>query len=167
MSHFFERIAPLSDAGRLGPVLWQLPENFHRDDERLAAALEALPPGRHAFEFRHRSWFTAEVLSLLRAHGVALVVADHPERRFGSLEATARWRYVRFHYGARGRGGNYSERELETWAQRLHGWRASGEVYAYFNNDWLSSKSGKPLAVDNAMLLKKLLDQLAASEMAL
>ena len=156
VSHFVERIAPLSDAGRLGPVLWQLPENFHRDDERLAAALEALPPGRHAFEFRHRSWFTAEVLSLLRAHGVALVVADHPERRFGSLEATARWRYVRFHYGARGRGGNYSERELETWAQRLHGWRASGEVYAYFNNDW------NAYAPRNGAWLERRLAELAA-----
>ena len=86
-------------------------------------------------------------------------------RRSCQLAVPLRWRSARGR--ARGRGGNYSKRELETWAQRLHGWRAGGEVYAYFNNDWLSSKSGKPLAVDNAMLLKKLLDQLAASEMAL
>ena len=30
-------------AGRLGPVLWQLPENFHRDDARLEGWLELLP----------------------------------------------------------------------------------------------------------------------------
>jgi uncharacterized protein YecE (DUF72 family) len=40
----FERIEPLASAGKLGPVLWQLPETFHRDDDRLAAALGALPP---------------------------------------------------------------------------------------------------------------------------
>jgi uncharacterized protein YecE (DUF72 family) len=136
VERFYERIVPLVAAERLGCVLWQLPESFHRDDDRLAGALQALPPGRHAFEFRHASWFVPEVYRVLRRHDAALVIGDHPQRRFQSLERTAPWRYVRFHYGARGRGGNYSERELSTWAERLHGWRAEGEVYAYFNNDW-------------------------------
>jgi uncharacterized protein YecE (DUF72 family) len=136
VARFYERIEPLQQAGRLGPVLWQLPETFRRDDDRLASALQSLPRGRHAFEFRHSSWFTDEVYELLRAHGAALVIGDHPERPFQSHRATASWRYVRFHYGSRGRGGNYSERELERWAQRLHRWRREGEVFAYFNNDW-------------------------------
>jgi uncharacterized protein YecE (DUF72 family) len=133
---FYERIEPLLRAGRLGPVLWQLPENFHRDDERLAEALRRLPAGRHAFEFRHRSWFTPEVYELLRRHDAALVIGHHPERPFQTLEATAGWRYIRFHYGERGRAGNYSERELEGWCRRLHRWRADGDLFAYFNNDW-------------------------------
>jgi uncharacterized protein YecE (DUF72 family) len=162
VERFYERIVPLREAGRLAAVLWQLPENFHRDDDRLAGALAALPEGRHAFEFRHASWFVPEVYALLRAHDVALVIADHPERRFQTFEATASWRYVRFHYGQRGRAGNYSERELEQWARRLHGWRAEGDVYAYFNNDWLSSK-GSPLAPANAALLIRLLAGLDAS----
>jgi uncharacterized protein YecE (DUF72 family) len=164
VERFYERIVPLREAGRLACVLWQLPENFHRDDGRLAGALAALPEGRHAFEFRHASWFVPAVYELLRAHDAALVVGDHPERRFQTFEATASWRYVRFHYGQRGRAGNYSARELEQWALRLHGWRAEGDVYAYFNNDWLSNKGG-PLAVQNAALLNKLLSRLAASEL--
>jgi uncharacterized protein YecE (DUF72 family) len=56
-----ERIAPLEAAGKLGPLLWQLPPNFARDDARLAAALDELGRGRHAFEFWHPSWFTEEV----------------------------------------------------------------------------------------------------------
>jgi uncharacterized protein YecE (DUF72 family) len=40
------------------------------------------------------------------------------------------------HYGSRGRRGNYSLRELESWARRVHRWRAEGRVYVYFNNDW-------------------------------
>jgi len=53
----------------------------------------------------------------LRRHRVALTVGDHPERPFQTYAATTDWRYVRFHYGARGRGGNYSATELETWAK--------------------------------------------------
>ena len=33
-----ERIEPLLETPKMGPVLWQLPENFQRDDERLAGA---------------------------------------------------------------------------------------------------------------------------------
>src|SRR5688500_12098947 len=60
-----ERIEPLAEKGKLGPVLWQLPGTFTRDDERLASALEELAPGRHAFEFRHASWFSEDVYALL------------------------------------------------------------------------------------------------------
>ena len=136
VGRFYERIEPMIEAGRLGPVLWQLPENFHRDDESLAAALAKLPAGRHCFEFRHPSWFVPDVCELLREHGVALVVGDHPERPFQSYELTADWTFVRFHYGSRGRGGNYSTSELEVWKRRIAAWRRRVEVFAYFNNDW-------------------------------
>lgn len=144
---FYERIEPLSQAGRLGPVLWQLPENFHRDDERLAAWLRALPDGRHTIEFRHQSWFVPEVMSALRAGRVALTIADHPKRPFQSHEATADWRFVRFHYGSRGRDGNYSPAEIDTWARRIAAWRRTHEVYAYFNNDWHGYAPANALAL--------------------
>jgi uncharacterized protein YecE (DUF72 family) len=136
ISRFYEPLQPMIEAGRLGPVLWQLPENFHRDDERLNGWLKVLPSGRHTIEFRHESWFVPEVLSALRAHDVALTIGDHPSRPFQTYEATAIWRFVRFHYGSRGRGGNYSMREIRDWAARIREWRRSEEVYAYFNNDW-------------------------------
>ena len=149
VSRFYERIQPLVDAGRLGPVVWQLPENFHRDDERLAGALEHLPAGRHCFEFRHPSWFDDDVLSLLRDRGVALVIGDRPERPFQTYEMTADFTLVRFHYGARGRRGNYSETEIDEWAERLREWSRTVEVFAYFNNDW------EGFALDNGRWLKK------------
>ena len=136
IERFYERIEPLIEADRLGPVLWQLPENFHRDDDRLENALEALPSGRHAFEFRHASWFTPEVYGVLRRHRVALVYGDHPQRPFQTEVATTDWRFIRMHFGARGRRGNYSRRELDDWIARLERWRAKGEVFVYFNNDW-------------------------------
>jgi uncharacterized protein YecE (DUF72 family) len=146
---FYERIEPLVESTKLGPVLWQLPENFHRDDERLAGALGRLPPGRHCFEFRHASWFCDEVYGLLRSHAVALVIGDHPERPFQTHELTAGWTFLRFHYGSRGRNGNYSERELEEWARRIESWRAEADIYAYFNNDWLG------YAVKNGLWLRE------------
>jgi uncharacterized protein YecE (DUF72 family) len=149
IGRFYERIEPLARSPKLGPVLWQLPPNFKRDDERLAEALAALPEGRHCFEFREPTWYVDEVYALLREHGAALVIPDSPKYPFRTLELTADWTFVRFHYGSRGRGGNYSERELEEWAERIAGWRDDGiDVYAYFNNDW------EGFAVRNGLYLR-------------
>jgi uncharacterized protein YecE (DUF72 family) len=136
ITRFYEPLEPLIDGGRLGPVLWQLPENFRRDDERLHGWLELLPPGRHTIEFRHESWFAREVMDALRSRGVALTIGDHPSRPFQTYELTADWTFVRFHYGTRGRDGNYSDLEIREWAERIDGWRRRVDVYAYFNNDW-------------------------------
>jgi uncharacterized protein YecE (DUF72 family) len=151
VERFYERIEPLIDAGKLGPVLWQLPGNFKCDLERLGAALEQLPSGRHCFEFRHPSWFSEDVYTLLRRHAAALVIGDTPERSFQTYEMTADWTFVRFHRGARGRRGNYSAGELEEWSRRLSAWRRRVEVFAYFNNDW------EGFAVKNGLALKRAL----------
>ena len=136
VARYYERIEPLVGTPKLGPIVWQLPDNFKRDDERLRNLLENLPPGRHCVEFRNAGWFTGEVYDMLRQHGVALAIGDHPKRPHVAHEITAGWTLVRFHYGHRGRRGNYSERELEEWAQRIERWRRDTEVYLYFNNDW-------------------------------
>jgi uncharacterized protein YecE (DUF72 family) len=150
IERFYQRLEPLIRTPKFGPVLWQLPANFRRDDERLAAALAALPTGRHCFEFRHASWFADPVYDLLRRHQAALVIGDRPEvKEFQTDELTTDWTYVRFHYGSRGRGGNYSERELEEWARRFEDWSREVEIFAYFNNDW------ELFAVRNALWLKK------------
>ncbi|HEX8065980.1 MAG TPA: DUF72 domain-containing protein [Thermoleophilaceae bacterium] len=151
IERFYERIEPLTATPKMGPVLWQLPGNFKRDDERLADALAQLPPGRHTFEFRHPSWFHDDVYARLREHGVALTIGDHPERPFQTHATTADWTFVRFHYGHRGRRGNYSDSEVDEWAERLAGWRDEIEVYAYFNNDW------EGFAVANGLRLRRAL----------
>jgi uncharacterized protein YecE (DUF72 family) len=154
LERFYERIEPLRSSPKMGPLLWQLPPTFKRDDERLRKALERLDrtTERHCFEFRHPSWFVAEVYELLREHGAALVIGDRPEvKDFQTHVFTAPWTFVRFHYGSRGRRGNYSESELEEWARRFRSWSADVEVFAYFNNDW------EVFAVRNALRLKRIL----------
>jgi uncharacterized protein YecE (DUF72 family) len=152
LARFYERIEPLTRSPKLGPVLWQLPPNFKRDDDRLATALDALPPGRHCIEFREPSWYVDEVYELLRAHNAALVIPDSPKYPFRTLELTADWTFVRFHHGSRGRRGNYSETELEEWARRIEVWRRELDVYAYFNNDW------EGFAVENGRWLRRRLN---------
>lgn len=150
ISRFYEPLEPLVRAGKLGPVLWQLPESFRRADDRLTGLLSSLPPGKHCVEFRHSSWFTDDVYKLLSEHNVALVVADHPDRDFGSPALTADWTFVRFHQGAQ-ENGSYSQNQLSRWAEQISDWRDRVGVYAYFNNDQLGC------AVENGQALKELL----------
>jgi uncharacterized protein YecE (DUF72 family) len=154
IKRFYEPLGPLVTAGKLGPVLWQLPANFKRDDGRLRDLLELAPPGRHALEFRDKSWFCDDVYALLRDHDAALVLGDDPERPLPTPEPLGDWAFVRLHRGSRGRRGNYSPAEVGAWAERIAGWRDAGtDVYTYFNNDW------EAFAPRNAALLRRLLDE--------
>ena len=116
-------------ADRAGVILYQLPPNFKRDDERLARFVHQLPnPGTSAFEFRHSSWFDETVFDILRARNSALCLAETDEGEDAPFVETADWTYLRLRRGA------YSREELEARAGRL---RASGwdRVYAYFKHE--------------------------------
>jgi len=152
ISTYYERIEPLVQSPKLGPIVWQLPPNFKRDDELLDHTLGGLPPGRHCFEFRHETWFNGDVYDILRRHGAALVIGDHVKWPFQAKGVlTTDWTLIRFHWGRRGRRGNYSKREIAEWAERIAGWAEEAEVYVYYNNDW------EGFAVNNGLELKRLL----------
>jgi uncharacterized protein YecE (DUF72 family) len=154
LDRFYGRIAPLLRSPKMGPLLWQLPPNFPRNDERLHAALAVMVRDgrRHCIEFRHPTWFVRETYDALREHGVALVIGDRPEvKSFQEHVFTTDWTFVRFHYGSRGRRGNYSETELQAWAAQVRDWRKHLGVFLYFNNDW------EVFAVRNALRMKELL----------
>ena len=140
VERFFGAIQGLVAAGKLGPVLWQLPPNFHRDDERLSSFLDGLPSGRHCVELRHESWFADDVYALLRERDVALVAADDPRMPFQTRMRTSGWMYARLHFGDRP-DGDYSDRALATLRRRFAAWARRGDVYAYFNNDWAIGRS--------------------------
>ncbi len=99
MAKLLDRLEPLRAAGKLEPLLWELPPTFRRDDERLGDALEVLPPGRHSFEFRHESWFTEDVYALLRDHGAVLVVAERAPSRPMPWSDIAGCAFLRFRRG--------------------------------------------------------------------
>ncbi len=149
MQKFFDGLRPLSD--RLGPVLFQLPPNFHRDDARLNNFIKLLPESiEHAVEFRHASWIDNEVLKILHRYNVAFCVYDMPGVRT-PVVATADFAYVRFHGNQSLYGGSYSEDELASWAKEIKALPVA-RAYIYFNND------AGGYAVDNALTLKRLLE---------
>lgn len=110
---FMDRLGDLGPA--LAVVLWQLPPAMECAKESLARldAFLGLLPGnvRHAVEFRHRSWLTGEVFSVLRDHGAAQVAVSST-RMPRDLTLTADFAYVRMHGLSGGHAHDYTRREL-------------------------------------------------------
>ena len=78
------RLSLLGD--KAGPVLFQLPPNFHADAERLASFLKLLSDKRrYSFEFRHPGWYAPRILKLLSERNISLCLSDHHD-------APAPWR---------------------------------------------------------------------------
>ena len=112
-----------------GPVLFQLPPNLKKDLPRLEEFLKLLPADhRAAFEFRNESWFEDDVYAALKGVGASLCFSERQDDAPPPLVETAPWGYVRL------RLEEYSDRDLEAWAERLAstGWK---EVYAYFMHE--------------------------------
>lgn len=134
---------------KMGPLLYQLPPNMHRDDDRLDSFLSALPRGlKHVIEFRHQSWLGDGIFEILHKHNAGLCVFDMPSFSC-PLVATADFAYVRFHGSASLYSSSYSDEELAGWAKKLINLARNLEaVYIYFNND------AEAFAVRNAMTLR-------------
>jgi uncharacterized protein YecE (DUF72 family) len=148
-----EGMAALGD--HAGPLLLQLPPDLERDDDRLSAALDALPSGvPAAVELRHPSWVHDDVFALLERHGASYCVMSGAHLRC-ELRATAELVYVRFHGPDDDRlyVGSYSDADLDWWAERTDEGRAAGHsVLGYFNND------GEGHAVRDALNLRARLE---------
>jgi uncharacterized protein YecE (DUF72 family) len=108
-----QRLAPLTAAQKLGPILLQLPPNLRQNLDRLGQFLAGLSPEhRWAIEFRHESWHTKETEDLLRRHRVAWAVVETDDN-LPELRDTADFIYARL------RRSEYSVPDLERWATRF------------------------------------------------
>jgi uncharacterized protein YecE (DUF72 family) len=110
----------------------------HRVSDHRAQLTAAHPshPLRHAVEVRHESFRTPEFYELLRHQHVALVLADNPGQWPIIEERTSDLMYVRLHGHEELYASGYSDRELDDWAARIHGWSDAGQdVYVYCDND--------------------------------
>ena len=131
---FLEAVGVL--AGKLGPLLFQLPPRWRVDPGRLEAFLAALPRDRRvAFEFRDESWFAPEVYRLLRRCEAAFCIYELAGRQ-APVEVTGDFVYLRLHGPGGPYQGRYGDRALAAWAARILMWRKAGrDVYCYFDND--------------------------------
>ena len=134
VQRFLERAEGLGP--KCGPVLLQLPPNFHLNLELLDSALAAIGGAvRVAVEFRHESWFVTETRKALERRNAAMCLADSPSRK-QPYWRTAEWGFVRFHEGKGRRRPGYEKAALSTWADRVADlWAPRDDVYVYFNND--------------------------------
>jgi len=140
---------------KLGPLLYQLPPNMHRNDDLLESFLSTLPQGmKHVFEFRHQSWLEEKVFDILHKYNMGLCVFDMPSISC-PLVATADFAYVRFHGSTGLYFSCYSDEELADWAKRLADLASNLKaLYIYFNND------AEAFAVRNALTLGNYLQRL-------
>jgi uncharacterized protein YecE (DUF72 family) len=123
---FLRAAAELGD--RIGPILWQLPPTLKKDLPRLLDFLALLPRGgRSAFEFRHESWRSDDVLAALSEAGAALCIADDEERST-PFAATAGFGYLRL------RRPDYDDEALGRWANlvRVQPW---SEAFVFFKHE--------------------------------
>jgi uncharacterized protein YecE (DUF72 family) len=127
VSYLFDVAAALKE--RLGALLFQLPPALKKDMPRLRDFLALLPPQRRAaLEFRHESWFDAEVFALLQHNNVAMCIAEAEEGPEVPFVATADWGYLRL------RRADYGSAELQKWAELVRGqnWR---DVFVFFKHE--------------------------------
>jgi uncharacterized protein YecE (DUF72 family) len=185
---------------KFGPLLWQFPANFKYDHDLFARFFERLPGDtetaqtlarrrdfrmkgrarlaidrnrrlRHAVEIRNPGFLRPSFVALLRAHDIALVVADTAGKWPYVEEVTASFMYLRLHGDKQLYTSGYGNAALDHWAARIRAWHAgsqprdavrvegapappprkSRDVYCYFDND---AKVHAPF--DAAKLIEKL-----------
>ncbi|RZA06034.1 MAG: DUF72 domain-containing protein [Moraxellaceae bacterium] len=112
---------------------------------------------KFAVELRHKSWYQESAYTTFAKYKTSLVLHDMPNSQtpleyLTSPHAYSTCLYVRFHGPTGHYDGSYSNQLIDTYAERIKEWRASGkETYVYFNNTMGS-------ALQNAQRLQKKID---------
>lgn len=171
-----ESVAPLREAGVLGPFLAQFPQRFHRTPEnrKYFAGLvgrfsdKSLAPGGLAVEFRHNSWDSPEVRQAFRQAGLTWTSTDYPPLPGlpkNQLHLTSEIAYIRLSgrnkekwYDGKDQSERhdyrYDEAELEFWVRSLLEAKEQETItqaYFIFNN------TTKGHALKNLEMLRELL----------
>ena len=132
---FVDVLNPIRAAGKLGPLLFQLPPNLKADPALLADFLSAPAftgpdPPMAAFEFRHESWFAEETYAVLRLHNAALCIAESDDLKTPDVQC------ARTHacYRLRASGG-YTQADIASFAGRFTALSADRDVFVYFKHE--------------------------------
>ena len=146
---FFQAMQPLLAAGRLGPVLFQLPPQLRCDLPLLGDFLSILPRAvKISFEFRHASWLNDDVYGLLEKHGVCLCLAESEKLAIPQV-LTADFVYFRL------RKPDYTPDVRSTIAASVRDLLGKGkDVYVFFKHDETP---------DGALYAEELLQQIEIS----
>jgi len=135
VAQFIAALEPIRQAGKLGILLFQLPPNFKADAGLLAAflttpALQISNTPRIAFEFRHESWLSDEIYTILRQHEAALCIAQSDDLKTPEVHTATEFTCFRLRSS-----GGYSSVELDSFAKRFIALAQQRDVYAYFKHE--------------------------------
>lgn len=117
---------------KLGPINWQFMATKQFDPADFEAFLKLLPKSlegrtlRHAVEVRHESFRNPDFIAMLRAYGVACIIAgdsDFPQ----IADVTAPFVYARIMGTEEAHSQGYADAALDLWAERARLW-ATGRV---------------------------------------
>ncbi len=143
-------------SGNAGCILFQTPPHFICNTENFDTLRQFLqltdPEKRNVLEFRHSSWWNDEVYALLREHKAGFCIVSGLGMPSEAV-FTNSLGYFRFHGPDQAYASQYSEEQLNEWAEIIKSAVVEyelNEVYCYFNND----NSG--YAVDDAGALQRL-----------
>lgn len=137
---------------KMGCFLFQLPPGLRFSEKKLKEIISQLDlEKKNVIEFRHASWFREEVYKELKDNGIIFCTVSSPQLP-EDLIKTASDIYIRFHGKHWWYASNYSDKELEEWAEKIKKSRARS-VWAYFNNDF------NAYAPRNALTLLKFLSK--------
>ncbi len=117
---------------RLGAVLFRIPSEVQRQDERLAGVLAAWPTRIPlVIEAQHPTWQADETFAALRAAGAVLCTTDLDELEVApDIRRTGPFLYLRL------RRTTYDEAMLDAWARRLIPFLDDGlDAYVLFRHD--------------------------------
>jgi uncharacterized protein YecE (DUF72 family) len=117
---------------RLGAVLWRVPSEIPRSDERLAALLAAWPRSLPlVVEAQHPSWVADETFAALRNAGAVLCTTDlDDQEEIPDIRRTGPFLYLRLRRTA------YTDADLDAWARRIVPFLDDGlDAYVLFRHD--------------------------------
>jgi len=130
---------PLLDAGKLGPLLLQLPPRLRFERTSIHRFLDTLPDGfAFALEPRNKTWMSLDAFDLLRETGVAYTIVDEPLLP-ADLHVTSRLAYIRWHGHGQDPWYNYryTQEQLKEWVPRVQQVASQAEVvFGFFNNHY-------------------------------
>ena len=132
---------------KLGCILYQLPPSFSYTEERIKYITDNIEDKqRSVIEFRHSSWFTEDVYSIMRQHKINVCSISFPELPDTNV-LTGNIYYKRMHGVPKLFESSYSDKELQHLAGHII---AAPSQYIFFNNTMFEA------GYENALHLKKL-----------
>ena len=144
---------------KLGCILFQFPPTFSFTEQRLQNILTLTNKGfANAIEFRHASWYTAQVYQALAENHLIFVSHSHPCGLPEDVVITHPVAYYRFHGKPVLFKSRYDVDALEKIALQIS---KADQAFIYFNNTWGES------ALHNASEMQQLFSSISSGSLPL